>query len=122
MSVASLARRLERRLGADAELATLGIPPERRCFLPNGVDTGRFERAGERERAELRGRLGLSAGPLVVYSGRLVPEKRIEDLLVAWRDLGALHAHAGDLEGAGTGRAAPLEGTGVESAVVSNVP
>jgi glycosyltransferase involved in cell wall biosynthesis len=85
---AGLARGIDRFVAIsreiDAELAALGVPAERRCFLPNGVDTERFQSADERERAELRARLGLGAGPLFVYVGRLVPEKRVEDLFAAW--------------------------------------
>jgi glycosyltransferase involved in cell wall biosynthesis len=68
----------------DAELAALGVPPERRCFVPNGVDAERFQPLPELARAELRARLGVGDAPLVVYAGRLVPEKRVGDLLVAW--------------------------------------
>jgi len=78
----------------DAELAALGVPSERRCFLPNGVDLERFRRADGAERAALRARLGLGAGLLCVYVGRLVPEKRVEDLLAAWSEIRAPHARA----------------------------
>ena len=96
--VAGLARGIDRFIAIsreiDAELADLDVPAERRCFLPNGVDLERFQRADERERAELRARLGLGAGPLFVYVGRLVPEKRVEDLLAAWVGVRAAHTQA----------------------------
>jgi glycosyltransferase involved in cell wall biosynthesis len=95
---AGLARGIDRFVAIsreiDAELAALGVAAERRCFLPNGVDIDRFARADERERAELRARLDLQGTPLVVYTGRLVPEKRVEDLLVAWAGVRAAHATA----------------------------
>jgi glycosyltransferase involved in cell wall biosynthesis len=95
---AGLARGIDRFVAIsseiDAELAALGVAAERRCFLPNGVDIDRFARADERERAELRARLDLPGTPLVVYTGRLVPEKRVEDLLVAWAGVRAAHASA----------------------------
>jgi len=78
----------------DAELAGLGVPAERRCLLPNGVDLERFAPADDAERAALRARLGLGAGPLCVYVGRLVPEKRVEDLLAAWGEVRAAHPRA----------------------------
>jgi glycosyltransferase involved in cell wall biosynthesis len=85
---AALARGIDRFVAIsheiDTELADLGVAPERRRFIPNGVDTERFRPANARTRAELRGRLGLADQPIVVYAGRLVPEKSVGDLLAAW--------------------------------------
>jgi glycosyltransferase involved in cell wall biosynthesis len=69
----------------ERDLDALGVPPARRRFLPNGVDLDRFAPLPDRERAALRAQLDYGAGPLAVYVGRLVPEKRVEDLLAAWR-------------------------------------
>jgi glycosyltransferase involved in cell wall biosynthesis len=69
----------------DAELATIGVEPARRLSIPNGVDTGRFRPAAADEKRRLRESLGLpAAAPLAVFSGRLVPEKRVDRLLAAW--------------------------------------
>jgi glycosyltransferase involved in cell wall biosynthesis len=98
LRVAGLARGIDRFLAIsreiDTELAALGIPSDRRCFLPNGVDTERFQRADDRERAQLRARLAVGSGPLFVYAGRLVPEKRVEDLLSAWAGVRAADPRA----------------------------
>lgn len=71
----------------DAELALLGIPEARRIFLPNGVDTARFKPALEEEKSALRERLGLPAGKIVIYSGRLQPEKRVGQLIKVWNQI-----------------------------------
>ena len=59
--------------------------PRCRHRIPNGVDTERFRPAQAHERAEHRRRLALPDGPTAVFCGRLVPEKRIDLLLEAWR-------------------------------------
>lgn len=68
----------------DAELARAGVAPERRPFIPNGVDTRRFAPATPDERARLRAEHGLSDGQVAVFVGRLAPEKRVDLLLRAW--------------------------------------
>ncbi len=67
-----------------AELRDAGVPPERIVAIPNGVDVERFRPAAGEERAALRGALGLPPGPLVVYTGRLSPEKGVDVLVAAW--------------------------------------
>jgi glycosyltransferase involved in cell wall biosynthesis len=76
------------------EIVGQGVPPERVHRIPNGVDTRAFRPATAEERSTLRARLGLPAGPVVVYTGRLVSYKGLPGLLEAWRDL------ARDLTGA----------------------
>ncbi len=68
----------------DAELAAAGVAPERRRFIPNGVDVDRFAPVGDAAKARLRAELGLPEGPVVLYVGRLVAEKRLDVLLRAW--------------------------------------
>jgi glycosyltransferase involved in cell wall biosynthesis len=75
----------------DAELDQVGVPPARRVFIPNGVDTERFTPLPPREqsapllpRDALRESLGLPDGPVAVFSGRLAPEKRVDRLLGVW--------------------------------------
>jgi glycosyltransferase involved in cell wall biosynthesis/folate-dependent phosphoribosylglycinamide formyltransferase PurN len=70
-----------------AELVAHGIPPEHIRRIPNGVDAQRFRPATAEERVALRGKLGLPAGPIVVYTGRLVSYKGLRTLLDAWRML-----------------------------------
>ena len=68
----------------DQEFSRLGIEPERRMVLPNGVDIDRFAPATERERNLLRERLGLGNEFVAVFTGRLAPEKRLDRALEAW--------------------------------------
>jgi len=87
--IAALQRRVNRWLTIsdeiDAELASLGVPAERRLALPNGVDLERFRPPAAGEREDLRRSLGLGDAPTAVYCGRLVPDKRVGELLDAWR-------------------------------------
>ncbi|HSJ87294.1 MAG TPA: glycosyltransferase family 4 protein [Anaerolineales bacterium] len=69
----------------DAELAALGVPREKRVFLPNGVNTERCTPVSEERKRKLRNELSLPAeATLVAYVGRLVPEKRVDHLLRLW--------------------------------------
>ena len=68
----------------DQELAGLGVPASARVHIPNGVDTERFRPLAASEKQSLRARLGLPAGPLVVFSGRLAAEKRLDLLIGIW--------------------------------------
>jgi glycosyltransferase involved in cell wall biosynthesis len=65
------------------EMAAAGVPGERIRLLPHGVDTRRFTPASAEERASLRARLGLPAGILAVYTGRLLRGKGLETLVDA---------------------------------------
>lgn len=67
------------------ELIGAGVPPEHLMHIPNGVDIHHFQPADETHRAALRKRLKLPLdGPVVVFSGRLAPEKRVDFLVQAW--------------------------------------
>ena len=70
-----------------AELTDLGVPAARIFDIPNGVDTHSLRPASKDERDSLRHGLGLPRGPLVVYAGRLAPEKGPDVLLDAWPQL-----------------------------------
>jgi glycosyltransferase involved in cell wall biosynthesis len=59
------------------ELDDLGVEPERRAFVPNGVDTKRFSPPRRRPRNR-------QGGPIVVATGRLAPEKRLVALAERW--------------------------------------
>lgn len=69
------------------EYAAGGVPCDRVERIPNGVDTRLFQPVTHQERTSLRARLGLSIGPIVVYTGRLVSYKGLPLLLEAWRQL-----------------------------------
>lgn len=71
----------------DRELDQLGVPATKREFIPNGVDVDLFRPADSDQKRVLREKLQLPPGPLVVYSGRLVPEKRVDLLITAWQRL-----------------------------------
>lgn len=73
----------------DEELEAWGIPASRRARIPNGVDLSAFHPAREDGRQLLRKSLNLPSGPLVVYAGRLAPEKQIDQLLSIWPSLQA---------------------------------
>jgi len=68
----------------DCELAAIGIPPERRAFIPNGVDTVSFAPLWSYNKKILREMLNLPDGPIVVFSGRLSAEKRVDQLIEMW--------------------------------------
>ncbi len=71
----------------DAELRELGIPDRSIHRIPNGVDTDRFQPVTPDRKTGLRRELNLDGDPLVVFSGRLAPEKGVDILLAAWADL-----------------------------------
>ena len=66
------------------ELLAVGIPADRITLVSYGVDTHRFHPAAPTERDCLRRRLDLEGSRVVVVVARLVPEKGIDRLLVAW--------------------------------------
>jgi glycosyltransferase involved in cell wall biosynthesis len=78
----------------DQELAQIGVEPARRVFIPNGVDVERYKplEAGDKQR--LRAQLGIAEGPVAVFAGRFVPEKRIDRLVQAWPAVRRCHPHA----------------------------
>jgi glycosyltransferase involved in cell wall biosynthesis len=68
----------------DGELAAVGVPEEKRVLIPNGVDIERYAPPTAEEKTTLRSSLGLPDAPLVIFSGRLDPEKRLGALLSLW--------------------------------------
>jgi glycosyltransferase involved in cell wall biosynthesis len=72
----------------DDELNALGVPAEKRVFLSNGVDVTRYVPVSEERRQKIRAELSLSGqANIVVYAGRLVPEKRVDHLLKIWDEV-----------------------------------
>ena len=70
----------------ERELLHHGVPRERLCRIPNGVDTERFRPPTGDERAAARRRLGIDPHALVsMYCGRFAPVKRLDVLLEAFR-------------------------------------
>ena len=78
----------------DRELAAVGIPHQRRHFIPNGVDTECFAPVSARRKRELRAALGLPDVPITVFAGRLAREKRISHLVAIWPAVRARHPGA----------------------------
>jgi glycosyltransferase involved in cell wall biosynthesis len=66
------------------ELRRAGVPAGRIRSIPNGVDTERFRPSTEAERRAARRALALPPVPVVLYAGRLAPEKGVDVLLDAW--------------------------------------
>lgn len=74
----------------DQELAAMGVPLEKRAFIPNGVDTEIFTPLSDSQKQQLRAELGFSSnGKLVIYLGRLTAEKRVHHLLRIWPEIRA---------------------------------
>lgn len=77
------------------ELDALGVEPQRRVPIPNGVDAQRFRPAHAGERIELRRELGIAADPVVAFTGRLAEEKRLASLVEMWPAIRARSPRAG---------------------------
>ena len=71
------------------EMIGAGVPAERVALIAHGVDTGRFRPADADEARALRAKLGLPAGTLAVYTGRLLRGKGLELLLEAFASVAA---------------------------------
>lgn len=101
----------------EAELAEIGVPPDKRYFIPNGVDIDRFCPAADK--AARRAALGLTGEPLVIFTGRLSPEKCLDQLLSVWPAVRAAHPQAGLVlvgEGEQAGALQRLASAGVQFA------
>ena len=78
----------------DAELEGVGIPPRQRVSIPNGVDTRRFVPLPAADRQTLRRQLGLPQAPVAIFTGRLVAEKCIDQLIAVWPAVRVAHPDA----------------------------
>lgn len=79
---------------ADQWRERLGLDAERFTVVPNGVDPAAYAPAGETQRRRLRTALGLPGdGFLVVYAGRIDPEKGVDCALEAVRRIAADDLH-----------------------------
>jgi len=68
-----------------SELKNAGVPQEHCVSIPNGVDTAHFKPLTQRQKETIRSRLGFSKSDLlVVYIGRLVSVKRVDNLISIW--------------------------------------
>ena len=98
----------------DAELQAIGTADKQRIFIPNGVDTDQYRPVTAAQKGELKQTLALPEGKIVLFTGRLSPEKRVNHLISIWpsvrqqypdaqlvlvgtgKDEAALKAQAGD--------------------------
>lgn len=79
----------------DEELDGIGVMPEKRHFLPNGVDVDQFQPLSLEEKQQLREKLDIPKDALVaIFTGRLDPEKRVNNLLTVWDEIRAEHPQA----------------------------
>ena len=78
----------------DQELSEIGVPLGKRTFIPNGVDLDRFTHLPADRKAFLRHSLNLPQGLIVVFTGRLEPEKRVHHLIEIWPDILKRHPDA----------------------------
>jgi glycosyltransferase involved in cell wall biosynthesis len=74
--------------GMRQEALREGFAKEQLVWMPNPVDTGEFSPCAEQERPQLREQFGIpAAAPVVVYSGRLAPEKALSTLIAAFAEV-----------------------------------
>jgi len=67
------------------EAQVFGIPPQRIHILGNGVDKAMFHPHNEWERSEHKKQLGIGIHSVVMFVGRLSPEKNPDGLVTAWK-------------------------------------
>jgi glycosyltransferase involved in cell wall biosynthesis len=88
--------------GIAAEAVAAGLEPQRLLWMPNPFDTDEFVPCGPGVRQDLRGRFKIPAqAGVVIYIGRLAPEKELATLMGAFaavveRQPGALLILIGD--------------------------
>ena len=72
---------------ADDLQAVFGLPRQRACVIPKGIDLAGFDMADADAARDARRSLGLDGahgvGPLVVYLGALVERKNVEQVVLA---------------------------------------
>lgn len=78
----------------DDELSQAGIVAGRRVAIPNGVDVDRFHPLPPAQKSALRASFNLPDDPIVMYAGRLEPEKRVDQLIDVWPVVRKFHPTA----------------------------
>jgi glycosyltransferase involved in cell wall biosynthesis len=74
----------------ESEAVEAGLPAERLGWMPNPVDIEAFRPLDVRAKTELRRRMNIPAGErIVLFVGRMAPEKRLHSLLDAFAITGA---------------------------------
>ena len=76
--------------GMFREAIDTGFQPNQLVWMPNPVDSSYFHPLSEAQRRELRRELGVREGSyVIVYSGRLAPEKQLSTLIKSLRHIGS---------------------------------
>ncbi|MEW6716758.1 MAG: glycosyltransferase family 4 protein [Chloroflexota bacterium] len=78
----------------EAELREISVREDRLAFIPSGVDTVRFYPLNREEKDKLRSTLGLPHVPIVIFTGRMEVEKRVDRLMRIWPKVLAVHPQA----------------------------
>jgi glycosyltransferase involved in cell wall biosynthesis len=74
--------------GMEQEAVAAGFQSHHLLWMPNPVDTAEFTPCDPARRPELRAALGIpGAAPVVIYVGRLAPEKELPSLLGAFAEV-----------------------------------
>ena len=77
------------------ELLGIGVDPEKLINITNGVDTERFTPPSADKKLALRTQVKITPdAQLVIFTGRLVPEKRLDLLISLWPALREKHPKA----------------------------
>ena len=76
---------------AESHLARLAVGTAPRLRIPNGIDLERFRPAAPGARAAAREALGLPAGPVVLFVGRLVEKKGVPEVIELARRRPGVH-------------------------------
>ncbi len=98
LRLASLRRSVDRFVAIsrviDQEMAAAGIDQRQRIAIPNGIDMRHFAPLTLAEKNMLCQRLNLTGTPIIVYTGRLASEKRVQYLLEMWPEIRQHHPTA----------------------------
>ena len=71
--------------GMAEEATAAGLEPDRLLWMPNPVDTDEFAPCAPERRCELRARFGIEpSAPVIVFTGRLAPEKELPSMIRAF--------------------------------------
>jgi len=71
-----------------SELEQLGTPMDKCHFIPNGVNAEQYTPVNPTAKMRLRQLLGLPIdAQIVIFTGRLAPEKRVNHLVDVWHDI-----------------------------------
>lgn len=76
------------------QLRAVGVPESKLIRITNGVNSAMYLPAEAGDQLAARAALGLARGPMVLFSGRLAPEKGLRTLSTAWRTVQATHPDA----------------------------